>query len=163
MPSYKEVNPGIFTTVTFPFLFGVMFGDIGHGFGLFLMGFLLYYMPKNFSEKLIKIRSLLILMGFFACFCGFIYNDFLALPFPISPSCYHHKGDKIIREPNCNYPLGLDYSWHHSSNAVSFINSMKMKMSIVIGVIHMMIGIGMKGFNDYYFGRFAGFFLDFIP
>lgn len=29
--SYREANPGIYTIVTFPFLFGVMFGDAGHG------------------------------------------------------------------------------------------------------------------------------------
>lgn len=33
---YKEVNPAVFATVTFPFLFGVMFGDMGHG-GLLLI------------------------------------------------------------------------------------------------------------------------------
>ena len=36
IPMYKEVNPAIFTIITFPFLFGVMFGDIAHGFLLFL-------------------------------------------------------------------------------------------------------------------------------
>jgi len=42
VPRYREANPALFTIVTFPFLFGVMFGDIGHGslltlFGLFLL------------------------------------------------------------------------------------------------------------------------------
>ncbi len=31
VPKYKEANPALFCTVTFPFLFAVMFGDIMHG------------------------------------------------------------------------------------------------------------------------------------
>jgi len=38
---YKEVNPAIFACVTFPFLFGVMFGDIGHGGLLLITGIIL--------------------------------------------------------------------------------------------------------------------------
>jgi len=37
IPKYKEINPTVFTIVTFPFLFGVMFGDIGHGGLLFII------------------------------------------------------------------------------------------------------------------------------
>ena len=42
VPDYKEANPAVLTVVTFPFLFGVMFGDIFHGsllllFSLFLL------------------------------------------------------------------------------------------------------------------------------
>lgn len=38
IPRYREVNPGFFTVVTFPFLFGVMFGDIGHASILVMLG-----------------------------------------------------------------------------------------------------------------------------
>ena len=31
IPAYKEINPGIFTVISFPFLFGVMFGDLFAG------------------------------------------------------------------------------------------------------------------------------------
>ena len=36
VPTYGEANPAMFAVVSFPFLFGVMYGDIGHGFILLL-------------------------------------------------------------------------------------------------------------------------------
>jgi V-type H+-transporting ATPase subunit a len=41
IPNYKELNPTVINSVTFPFLFGVMFGDIGHGSVLLLFGIFL--------------------------------------------------------------------------------------------------------------------------
>jgi V-type H+-transporting ATPase subunit a len=38
---YKEVNPAVFACVSFPFLFGVMFGDMGHGLLLLILGIVL--------------------------------------------------------------------------------------------------------------------------
>ena len=38
VPRYREINPGYFTVITFPFLFGMMFGDIAHGILLFIFG-----------------------------------------------------------------------------------------------------------------------------
>ena len=31
VPRYKEANPALFTAASFPFLYGIMFGDIDHG------------------------------------------------------------------------------------------------------------------------------------
>lgn len=37
-PNYKEFNPAVPAIVSFPFLFGVMFGDIMHGALLTIFG-----------------------------------------------------------------------------------------------------------------------------
>ena len=163
VPSYQEINPGLFTIVTFPFFFGVMFGDIGHGLMLFVFALFMFYNEKMFPKAIRDLKGLLLLMGFFGCYCGLIYNDFFAVPVPLTSSCYEEVDHEYGRIDGCNYPVGIDYTWHHSHNAVSFINSFKMKLSIVIGVIHMLVGIGLKGVNAIYFSRLAEFFLDFIP
>ena len=41
VPSYKEANPAVFTIVTFPFQYGIMFGDIGHGLVVLCVGIVL--------------------------------------------------------------------------------------------------------------------------
>jgi V-type H+-transporting ATPase subunit a len=48
---YQEVNPGLFTIVTFPFLFGVMYGDIGHGTLLTIASFLMIWFEGKLKEK----------------------------------------------------------------------------------------------------------------
>lgn len=48
---YQEANPGLFTVVTFPFLFAVMFGDWGHGICLFLATMFLILREKKYSSQ----------------------------------------------------------------------------------------------------------------
>ena len=55
VPRYQEVNPALFTIVTFPFQFGIMFGDMGHGGIYFLFGiFLLLFHQKYKDHKSLK-------------------------------------------------------------------------------------------------------------
>merc|ERR1719343_278873 len=82
LPRYGEANPMIFTIVTFPFLFGIMYGDIGHGFLLFLVGLGLVWKGEDLRYTFPAIytgRYIITMMGFFAIYAGFLYNDIFSL------------------------------------------------------------------------------------
>ena len=147
--------------VTFPFLFGVMFGDVGHGLCVLIFSLFICFKKSSFPVVIQEIRYLLLMMGFCSFYCGFIYNDFFSLALPIFKTCFDFTGQ--TPKVQCVYPIGLDYSWSESINKVSFTNSFKMKLSIVFGVTHMMIGIFNKGLNALYFNDFASFAFEFIP
>jgi V-type H+-transporting ATPase subunit a len=89
---YKEVNPAVFACVSFPFLFGVMFGDMGHGLILLLGGIFLVVFNDNLKggslDTVLKARYLLLLMGVFAFYNGLIYNEAFAIPIDFFGSCY---------------------------------------------------------------------------
>ena len=87
VPSYKEINPAVFTISTFPFLFGMMFGDVGHGTLLALFGVSLIF-SRDRKSVLFPLRYMIFLLGFFSIFCGFIYNDMLSIPVLYGNSCY---------------------------------------------------------------------------
>ena len=173
IPRYREINPGYFTIITFPFLFGVMFGDIGHGLILFLFAiYLCLYNDKlSKSKSLLKkvtfSRYFLLLMGFFALYCGFLYNDFLSIPFYFK-TCYEinkklDKDDYVKKKENCDYKFGLDPAWYLASNELAFMNSLKMKLSVILGVFQMAIGIILKGLNALFEKDFVEFFFIFFP
>jgi V-type H+-transporting ATPase subunit a len=90
VPNYREINPASFYTITFPFLFGVMFGDAGHGLIIVLVAALLIkkepHIKKEFKgneivEMFLGGRYIMLLMGIFSIYAGIIYNDLFAKSF----------------------------------------------------------------------------------
>ncbi|KAI3769710.1 hypothetical protein L6452_00823 [Arctium lappa] len=176
---YQEANPGVYTIVTFPFLFAVMFGDWGHGICLLLATLFLIFKEKKYStQKLGDImemtfggRYVILLMSLFSIYTGLIYNEFFSVPFELfSPSAY------VCRDASCSeattiglikgrdtYPFGVDPAWHGSRSELPFLNSLKMKMSILIGVAQMNLGIIMSFFNAVYFRNAVNIWFQFIP
>jgi V-type H+-transporting ATPase subunit a len=49
--------------------------------------------------------------------------------------------------------MGVDPAWGVSSNYLNYINSLKMKLSVIVGVIHMTVGVFVKASNAIYFGN----------
>jgi vacuolar-type H+-ATPase subunit I/STV1 len=68
VPSYNEINPTPILALTFPIIFGMMFGDIGHGVMLVGLGLLLYKFIKSMS----KIGIYLSICGIFSSIMGSI-------------------------------------------------------------------------------------------
>ena len=69
-----------------------MFGDMGHGLILLILGLYLVFnnefIKKSSLSFLCSLRYIVLMMGVFAFFCGFIYNDFLGMNLNLFGSCY---------------------------------------------------------------------------
>jgi V-type H+-transporting ATPase subunit a len=249
VPRYREINPAVFTACTFPFLFGVMYGDVGHGFCLFLGGLLLVLTEesregKQLNELMAGLhlgRYMILMMGVFAVYCGLVYNDYLSLgldffgtkweyacccdpslrwntttavPDPAGGELYTCGGGDFIKgcdwknpvsgQPNAGafpaqcpdpvpagatarpigappegcvhdpthpacpsggnvYAFGLDPRWKGTTNELLFFNSLKMKLSVILGIIQMTFGVVLKGLNGYHSGDYAEILLDTVP
>ncbi|XP_058729864.1 V-type proton ATPase subunit a1-like [Vicia villosa] len=176
---YQEANPAVYTTIIFPFLFAVMFGDWGHGICLLLGALVLIAHERklgnqrlgSFMEMLFGGRYVLLLMSLFSMYCGLIYNEFFSVPFHIfgasaykcrDISCRDARTTGLVkyREP---YPFGVDPSWRGSRSELPFLNSLKMKMSILFGVVHMNLGIMLSYFNARFFGSSLDIRYQFVP
>ncbi|CAL5874704.1 uncharacterized protein PFLUO_LOCUS9005 [Penicillium psychrofluorescens] len=178
VPKYSEANPGLYTVVTFPFLFAIMFGDFGHGFLMTLTAVALIFWEKKLARtKLDEIsymafygRYIMLMMGLFAMYTGFIYNDIFSKPFTFFSSQWEWPQDikegqlvEASLKGNYRFPIGLDWNWHEAENGLLFSNSMKMKMSIVLGWSHMTYALCYQYINARHFKSKVDIIGNFIP
>ncbi|XP_021586810.2 V-type proton ATPase 116 kDa subunit a 4 [Ictidomys tridecemlineatus] len=130
-------------------------------------------------------RYLILLMGIFSIYTGLIYNDCFSKSFNIFGSSWSvqpmfrngtwntqvMKGNEYLQlDPAMPgvysgnpYPFGIDPIWNLASNKLTFLNSYKMKMSVILGIVQMVFGVILSLFNHIYFKNTLNIILQFIP
>ncbi|KAI6222495.1 V-type proton ATPase subunit a [Aphelenchoides fujianensis] len=120
-------------------------------------------------------RYIILLMGLFSIHAGLIYNDAFAKSFNIFGSAWQvpynnsdltnwlHEEHNTKKEMHFElppkpafqhddgpYPFGMDPIWNTAENRLAFFNTMKMKLSVIIGITQMTFGV-LLSFNNYRF------------
>ncbi|KAM3921186.1 V-type proton ATPase 116 kDa subunit a 1 isoform 3-T3 [Leptodactylus fuscus] len=131
-------------------------------------------------------RYIILLMGVFSVYTGLIYNDcfskalnLFGSSWSVRPMFTHPNGtwtEELLKnvpvlqmDPaipgvfNGPYPFGIDPIWNIATNKLTFLNSFKMKMSVILGIIHMIFGVTLSLLNHIYFKKPLNIYLGFIP
>ncbi|KAM4033843.1 V-type proton ATPase 116 kDa subunit a 1 isoform 3-T3 [Anomaloglossus baeobatrachus] len=131
-------------------------------------------------------RYIILLMGIFSVYTGLIYNDCFSKALnlfgsswsvrPMFTSVKANWTEELLKstsvlqlDPAVNgvfngpYPLGIDPIWSIATNKLTFLNSFKMKMSVVLGIVHMLFGVTLSLLNHLYFKKPLNIYLGFIP
>lgn len=181
VPRNGEFNPTVPSIVTFPFLFGMMYGDVFHGSFLFLAGLYLVWNEEanakskgELTQGLHFGRYLILLMGMFAVYNGLIYNDCTSMSFngfngqqwetvwPKGPKADYDK-PVIHGKATGVYYFGVDPVWAISDQQLSFTNSLKMKLSVIVGITQMTFGLFIKLSNHIHERDWLSIYGEFIP
>ena len=79
LPAHNEIDPTIFVAVTYSFIFGVMFGDVGQGLLLLIGGFLIYHFKKK------PLAGIIACAGVFSTIFGFMFGSIFGFEDIIEP------------------------------------------------------------------------------
>jgi len=132
VPRYRELEPTLFVAITFVLMFGMMFGDVGHGAILGLGGLAAWLAGR--SRKVCDLGVLLLLAGLSSMFFGWVYGSFFGLEW--------FKKYALWRDPLEGDPMGLMY------------------VAVGTGIIIISIGLILNMVNRFRNRDFAGGFLD---
>merc|ERR1719445_1176329 len=133
-------------------------------------------------------RYIVFLMSIFSIYTGLIYNDVFskslnifgshfsaAVPMNFTDESINANNplvltDTFMLDPKDNqtytgtpYPFGVDPVWQGASNKIGFLNTYKMKISLIFGIIHMSFGVMLSLWNKISKRQFAHIFLEFLP
>jgi V/A-type H+-transporting ATPase subunit I len=90
-PSHNEIDPTLFMAIGFPIIFGLMFGDIGHGLLLFMFGLIGFIAKRRNVDAgeminyFIQGSGLIMLIALTSVFFGVLYGEFLGIDISYLP------------------------------------------------------------------------------
>lgn len=136
LPSYTGFNPTMFVAITYTLLFGIMFGDLGQGLVIVILGALLWKIKK------IELGAILVRVGFSSAFFGLIYGSVFGFENLLDP-LYPLIGLK-------SKPLEV----FESTNTI-LIGAISIGVLLIIAsiVINIFIGFKKKDFERAIFGN----------
>ena len=103
-PAYDGIDPTFFVAVTFLLTFGMMFGDVGHGFILLVAGLTMAF-AKGF-KKMKNIGWLVFALGCSSTFFGFLFGEFFG-PSHIIPALWMHPMANVIETLSVAIGIGV--------------------------------------------------------
>ena len=92
LPAYNEIDPTIFIALTYSFIFGAMYGDLGQGLCLLIAGFLLY------KIKHIRLAGIIACAGVFSSIFGVLFGSVFGFEDIINAVWLHPK-DSMMTLP----------------------------------------------------------------
>ncbi len=120
LPSYKAVDVTAFVAVTYTVIFGIMFGDVGHGIVLITVGLLAWKLKGSPFGKLF------IPLGFSSIAFGLIFGSFFG---------YEHLLDPVYRA------VGLDGKPLEVMHSIDTVLTVAIGIGIVLMIISMMLNV----------------------
>jgi V/A-type H+-transporting ATPase subunit I len=93
LPAYNEMDPTVFVALTYSFIFGAMFGDVGQGLVLLLGGLLLY------KKKGMNLAAIVSCAGIFSTLFGFLYGSFFGFEDTVIPHIWLSPKEAMMTLP----------------------------------------------------------------
>jgi V/A-type H+-transporting ATPase subunit I len=95
-PRYQEIDPTVVIAVTFPLLFGAMFGDVGHGLVLALAGMLVASRKVRALAGAADLGLAVAICGFSAMVFGLLYGSIFGFE-DVFPALLFHPLNNIMQ------------------------------------------------------------------
>lgn len=135
LPNYNEFDPTILVAITYSFIFGIMYGDVGQGLCLMIGGFLLY--KKKHSD----LAGIISMAGIFSTIFGFMFGSIFGFE-EVIPALWLRPREEMITLPGVG-----------SINTILVCAIVfGMFLTLVTMVLHIMNYTKQKNVEETYFG-----------